>query len=76
MKCVPSKPFRIRDILFSICEIYLLKREVFLKEIQSIVPDFDTLNMEDKLKILMCEICVNKTAKYLCEIYEKIQSIM
>ncbi len=32
--------------------------------------------MEEKWKILMSEICVNKTAKYLCEIYDKRQSIM
>jgi hypothetical protein len=64
-----------RHFVFN-CEIYLLEQEAFLREIQSIVPDFDTLNMEEKWKILMSEICVNKTAKYLCEIYDKRQSIM
>ncbi len=47
-----------RHFVFN-CEIYLLEQEVFLEEIQSIVPDFDTLNMEEKWKMLMSEICVN-----------------
>ncbi len=53
-----------------ICKIHLLKWEAFLIEIQTIVSDFDVLNIEEKWAILISEFSVSKTAKYFCEIYD------
>ncbi len=64
------------DILFSVVKFIFWNRKSFSGKYSPSVRYFDTLNMEENWKILMSEICANKTAKYLSKIYEKRQSIM